>query len=405
MVASSGIASLLLTGGRTAHSTFKLPLEIMDNSVCGFVKNSDRAIFLKKADLIIWDEVPMQHRHCVEAVNRTLQDIRNDEAPFGGITVVLGGDFRQTLPIITKGVREDFVGASLRRSPLWQHVNVLNLIQNMRLDARDQDNMEFAEYLMKVGSIPTDTVELPNGIRRCKEIEDLITTVYPGIENANRYPTSYLTERTILSARNDDVSKINDATLSKFPPRDATEYLSADKVVEDDIEYEDHGYHYTTDFLNSLDPSCLPPFKLKLKIGCPIMLLRNIAPRDGLCNGTRLMVLQCRPRVIEAMILTGNKAGDKVFIPRITLTPSTSQLPFKMSRRQFPVRLAFAMTINKSQGQSVKYVGIDLRTPVFSHGQLYVALSRCTSSKRISVVLPPEDQITSTNVVYPEVLL
>ncbi|KAL5731011.1 hypothetical protein ACHQM5_003777 [Ranunculus cassubicifolius] len=137
MVASSGIASLLLTGGRTAHSTFKLPLEIMDNSICGFVKNSDRAIFLKKADLIIWDEVPMQHRHCVEAVNRTLQDIRNDEAPFGGITVVLGGDFRQTLPIITKGVREDFVGASLRRSPLWQHVNVLNLIQNMRLDARD----------------------------------------------------------------------------------------------------------------------------------------------------------------------------------------------------------------------------------------------------------------------------
>ncbi|KAL5728631.1 hypothetical protein ACHQM5_001695 [Ranunculus cassubicifolius] len=263
----------------------------------------------------------------------------------------------------------------------------------MRLDARDQDNMEFAEYLMKVGSIPTDTVELPNGIRRCKEIEDLITTVYPGIEIANRYPTSYLTERTILSARNDDVSKINDATLSKFPPRDATEYLSADKVVEDDIEYEAHRYHYTTDFLNSLDPSCLPPFKLKLKIGY------------GLCNGTRLMVLQCQPRVIEAMILTGNKAGDKVFIPRITLTPSTSQLPFKMSRRQFPVRLAFAMTINKSQGQSVKYVGIDLRTPVFSHGQLYVALSRCTSSKRISVVLPPEDQITSTNVVYPEVLL
>ncbi|KAL5714884.1 hypothetical protein ACHQM5_016786 [Ranunculus cassubicifolius] len=258
--------------------------------------------------------------------------------------------------------------------------------------------------MKQVGSIPTDTVELPNGIKRCKEVEDLITTVYPGIENANKYPTSYLTERTILSARNDDVSKINDATLTQFPG-DPSEYLSADKIVEDDVGYETDGYHYTTDFLNTLDPSCLPPFNLKLKIGCPIMLLRNIAPRDGLCNGTRLMVLQCRPRVIEAMILTGNKAGDRVFIPRITLTPSTSELPFKMSRRQFPVRLAFAMTINKSQGQSVKYVGIDLRTPVFSHGQLYVALSRCTSSKRISVILPPDDQIKTANVVYPEVLL
>ncbi|KAL5704888.1 hypothetical protein ACHQM5_023252 [Ranunculus cassubicifolius] len=108
MVASSGIASLLLTGGRTAHSTFKLPLDIMDNTVCGFAKNSERANFLKQADLIIWDEVPMQHRYCVEAVDRTLQDIRNNPAPFGGITIVMGGDFRQTLPVITKGVREEF---------------------------------------------------------------------------------------------------------------------------------------------------------------------------------------------------------------------------------------------------------------------------------------------------------
>ncbi|KAL5697342.1 hypothetical protein ACHQM5_030793 [Ranunculus cassubicifolius] len=217
-------------------------------------------------------------------------------------------------------------------------------------------------------------------------------------------PTSYLTERTILSARNDDVSKINDATLNKYPG-DAHEYLAADTVLEESINYETEGTHCTTEFLNSLNPSCLPPFKLRLKIGCPIMLLRNIAPRDGLCNGTRLKVLQCGARVIEALILTGNKAGDRVFIPRITLTPSTSEMPFKMSRRQFPVRLAYAMTINKSQGQSVKYVGIDLRTPVFSHGQLYVALSRCTSSKRISVILPPDATNSTTNVVYPEVLI
>ncbi|KAL5726249.1 hypothetical protein ACHQM5_009304 [Ranunculus cassubicifolius] len=198
----------------------------------------------------------MQHRYCVEAVDRTLQDIRNDPKPFGGITIVMGGDFRQTLPVITKGVREEFIGASLRRSPLWTHVNVFNLVQNMRLDAREPDNMEFAKFLIEVGTIPNDTVELPTGIKRYKNIEDLITSVYPRFEGVGGTSTSYLTERTILSPRNDDVSKINDATLNRFPGNEK-EYLAADKVIEDSDDYETEGVHYTTDFLNSLDPSSL----------------------------------------------------------------------------------------------------------------------------------------------------
>ncbi|PIA41301.1 hypothetical protein AQUCO_02200001v1 [Aquilegia coerulea] len=135
------------------------------------------------------------------------------------------------------------------------------------------------------------------------------------------------------------------------------------------------------------------------------MLLRNIQPRDGLCNGTCLKVIQFGTRVIEARILTGSHVNDRVFIPRITLEPSDSETPFKMSHRQFPVRLAFLMTINKSQGQSVKFVGIDLQNPVFSHGQLYVAISRCISMRRITVLLPSEDEEKTSNVVYPEVLL
>ena len=104
IVASSGIASLLLVGGRTAHSTFRIPLDVLESSICGFTKQSMHAELFKSTKLIIWDEVPMQHRHCVEAVDRTLQDIYDNERPFGGITVVLGGDFRQILPVIPKGV-------------------------------------------------------------------------------------------------------------------------------------------------------------------------------------------------------------------------------------------------------------------------------------------------------------
>ena len=153
-----------------------------------------------------------------------------------------------------------------------------------------------------------------------------------------------------------------------------------------------------------MNPPGLPPFKLDIKVGCPILLLRNIAPKDGLCNGTRLMVVRCASRVIEAHILNGDKAGNFVFIPRISLAPSSSELAIHMTRRQFPIRVTYAMTINKSQGQSVKFVGVDLRTPVFSHGHLYVALSRCMSFDRVSVLLPPESNNTK-NIVYPEVLL
>ena len=162
---------------------------------------------------------------------------------------------------------------------------------------------------------------------------------------------------------------------------------------------------YSNEYLNSLDPSGLPPFKLDLKVGSPIMLLRNISPKTGLCNGMRLMIVTCGTFVIEAQILTGDKFGNYVFIPRISLTPSSSELPFTMTRRQFPVRLAYAMTINKSQRQSVKFVGVDLRTPVFSHGQLYVPLSRCTSGDCTSILLSNEASNSTTNIVYPEVLL
>ncbi|PIA50576.1 hypothetical protein AQUCO_01200041v1 [Aquilegia coerulea] len=404
MVASSGIASLLLTGGRTTHSTFKIPFDVMDDTVCGFKKNSNHAELFRKTKLIVWDEVPMQHRFCIEAVDRSLQDIMENNKPFGGITVVLGGDFKQTLPVVPKGTREQIVGASLRNSNLWSQVEVLSLVKNMRLDSSDPENIKFAEYLIKVGTNPEEKVQVPENFNRCKDTMELISKVYPDLNIKEKLTQQYLEERSILSARNDDVSAINGSAINLFPG-ELYEFLAAGKVIEEDIEVENRGNQIASENLNSLDPPSLPPFNLQLKIGCPIMLLRNLQPRDGLCNGTRLMVVNCGTRVIEAKILNGSHAGDLVFIPRISLIPTVTETPFPMARRQFPVRLAFAMTINKSQGQSVRYVGIDLRNPVFSHGQLYVAFSRCTSSDRISVLLPNDDDNTTTNVVYPEVLL
>ncbi|XP_028059216.1 ATP-dependent DNA helicase PIF1-like [Camellia sinensis] len=346
----------------------------------------------------------MQHRHYVETVDRTLRDICDCEKPFRGITIVLGGNFRQILPVITKGVREQIMNASLRHSVLWKDLHVLSLDLNMRLNHANLGNVFFAKFLTEVETDPQEIIKIQSTIHKCQDLKELLSAVYPQLDVANISTPSFLTERTILCARNDDVNAINIAALNIFP-RNTYTYLAADKMAEDDEIDPSITNRYPNEFLNSLDPFGLLAFKVELKVGCPIMLLRNIAPKDGLCNGTRLMVSRCNTHIIEARILTGEKFGNLAFIPRISLTPSSTEMPFRMTRRQFPVGLAYALTINKSQGQSVKFVGVDLRTPVFSHGQLYVALSRCTSFNRISILLLNDEPDSTTNIVYPEVLL
>ena len=158
-------------------------------------------------------------------------------------------------------------------------------------------------------------------------------------------------------------------------------------------------------FLATLTPSGLPPAKLELKIGAPIILLRNLNPRQGLCNGTRLVITRYTRFCIEAQILGGSYHRQTRLIPRITLHSTGGEYPWIHARKQFPIRFCFAMTINKSQGQSLDTVGVDLRSPVFVHGQLYVALSRVTNVESLSVLLPAKREGKTENIVYPEVLL
>ena len=259
--------------------------------------------------------------------------------------------------------------------------------------------------------IGEDVVKLQDDMRIINDENPvlLISAVFNDLENEfnseNNDYINYIKDRAILTTKNEDVDNINDQIISIFPGN-SQEFLSADSVEDKDLV---HQTLYPVEFLNTLTPSGTPPHKLVLKKGVPIMLLRNISPTEGLCNGTRLIVKGFQRHVIDAEILTGSHLGKRVFIPRIRIAPSDADLPFQLIRRQFPIRLAFAMTINKAQGQTIPYMGLDLRNPVFTHGQLYVALSRVQSKDNITVLaknvcVDDRPGIYTKNIVYKEVL-
>jgi hypothetical protein len=284
-VASSGIAALLLIGGRTAHSCFKIPIDIHESSLCGIKKNSQLAALIKATDLVIWDEAPMQSRHIHEAVDRTFQDIRGCDRPFGGLCVVFGGDFKQILPVVVKGNRAQIVGICMQRSALWQSIHILRLTQNMRLNTTDEHEREFAQWQLDIGhgrhTDENGNLILPDHFH-CREntIESLIETIYPGITYHIPPTDQYFAECTILASRNDDVDCINTDILKQFPGEIQT-FLSADTIKNNNGEGGQDVLMYPVEYLNSINCSGLPLHKLELKKGCPVMVLRNLNPEGG----------------------------------------------------------------------------------------------------------------------------
>ena len=234
--------------------------------------------------------------------------------------------------------------------------------------------------------------------------QEIVESTYPNLLQRYR-DREFLQERAILCARNDTVREINEHIMGQIQGEEVT-YLSLDTMCKTSNSSRLENM-CPTEFLNTLKFTGIPDHELKLKVGLPVMLLRNINQAAGLCNGTRMTITQLGNKYIEAQIITGTHVGEKVYIPRIIMSPNDSKYPFVVKRRQYPLSVCFAMTINKSQGQSLNKVGIYLNKQVFCHGQLYVALSRVTNKEGLKLLIddnecPSED--TAKNIVYKEIL-
>ncbi|XP_057444316.1 uncharacterized protein LOC130736507 [Lotus japonicus] len=228
------------------------------------------------------------------------EDENNMDKPFGGKVVVLGGDFRQILPVIPKGGRQDIVFATINSSDLWKHCKVLKLTRNMRLSTAGSPELateikEFADWILKIGDGDFESnkrgesdIEIPEDLliqNSENPLLDLVDFAYPNLVH-NMKTEFFLEERCILCPTLECVEKVN--------------YFMLDLLPE------------------------IPNHKITLKEGAPIMLLRNIDQAVGLCNGTRLIVADLGANVTKAIVVTGTNIGEDTFISRMDMVPSDS---------------------------------------------------------------------------------
>jgi ATP-dependent DNA helicase PIF1 len=351
-LAPTGVAALNVQG-QTIHSFFGLPPRLISKQE--IKKRKDRRV-LKALEVLIIDEISMVRADLLDNIDYSLQINRDSRLPFGGVQVVFVGDLYQLPPVLTR--EEQGIFESRYSSPYFFAAEVfqrgfkLELIELRKVYR--QDNRHFLRLLdaIRLNHLDED------------DLADLNSRYLPNFEPEDYYIT--------LTARNATADAINTRELAKL---------------------DSQTYSYQAEITGDFNPLLFPTDQiLRLKKGAQVMLIKN-SPDGNYVNGTLGMIVDLFEDQVRVAIENREQDYEEIdVIPQVweiirykTPPDNFAEIETEVigTFTQFPLRLAWAVTIHKAQGKTFRHVVIDLGAGAFEHGQTYVALSRCRSLEGI----------------------
>ncbi|KAJ1525564.1 hypothetical protein ONE63_010368 [Megalurothrips usitatus] len=439
--AFSGVATQVLPFGRTCHTGYGIPKTrpvLGKEPLSNIGLESDRAARIHASHVHFIDEISMLKEWHFQVINQILQDIMFTEnrsrPPFGNKVVVIGGDFRQTSPIVSKdegSVIEESVYAH-------QHFKLFKCLdENMRAS----EDPVYAEYLQTVADGSANEpgsrkIIIPKGLlqnspktlkkkRRGRpkllrirpfqhhnDLSDLVTAVFRrggGTDMSSG-------EEAFLAPTNENCDMVNvicDIALSRVQSDlklfDSHSVFENPQNINEGIETSEEDEFALTipDALAAkVVGSSLPPHELKLKKDAIVMVPRNLSLPMGIVIGTVARVTNIGINMVTMLVLTGKMKGEEVVLPRIRMEDDEVAKPKIAVRYQIPLRLAYAYTIHRAQSRTLKKVGLYLPKPVFAHGMLYVALSRARRLEDLHLLIedgPFQGRVTRDGRSFGEV--
>ena len=421
----------------TAHSLFNFPVDDSnDRNIddpplqCKLSENPEKKALLESTDVIVFDEFINLDKMIFESAYEELNE-------FKGKVIIATGNKKQMLPVIQNAFRNVIIESTVLRSFLWERFTMFTLEENFRLLNLQRTNATEHEQQLRyknvLDAIGTNTenadahyysliddhlgnkdehiYELPtieyiletntqDETEKQLSINKVLHKLYP-----NGYDAIRAKDNVVLCSVNKVVDEWNEIIGNINPGKEHT-LISDDWFADVD---DTNGFlknMLSDEVLNRYKRNGVPDHTLKLRVDDIVILLRNLDIEEGLVNNLRIRIIEITNYRIKVQTLDAEKKIH--FIPRILFGGS-----FDLMRRQFPFRRAFALTFNKSQGQTLETVILDLRRPLFSHGHLYVGMSRVTKYSNLLLYIDEEclsniqGEIPcpiTKNIVYQEVL-
>jgi ATP-dependent DNA helicase PIF1 len=403
----------------TAHGLFQIP--VLENAEdydqeheieCGFTYDKIRMELLTAAKVIIWDEISSQHIRDIRAVFSAIHNFRDK-------VLIMMGDAQQIAPVVTNTVSaEQTIAASIYCShDILQHLRIVRFTRNLRLVGATESERNYAHLIKLIGSgayqelncLEYDSVSrcamVLLGLQASSDKATALSWLFP-----SGFDPTEVTSSCILAATNELVDSWN-STVQELNMNPVHTLLSHDIIGEVDDDRKIIASMINEDILNRYDQAGVPPHVLHLKVDDICILLRHADKLAGFTNNARVKVLSISNKIIRVATLDG-EAGNELNLPRFRFNLQLSFMKsIVMVRTQFPLRLAYSLTFNRSQDQEFRKVLVDITKPPFSHGHLYVALSRIRYSSCIRIHCADEANIDTDNeyvrcgnVVYNELI-